>query len=86
VATPSVSSPPMVISASARLDAAHRLDIQWHRVAFERPAPPVAEPDEFEAVFLHALADHGTDNCVQAGAVAAAGKDSHSHGNNLSGR
>ena len=32
--------------AAERQDAADRLDVQGHRVAFERPAPPVAEPDE----------------------------------------
>ena len=71
--------------AAARQDAAHRLDVQRHGVPFERPAPPIAEPDELKAVLLHALADHGADNCVQPGAVAAAGEDSHSHGNHLSG-
>jgi len=72
--------------AAARQDAAHRLHVKRHGVAFERPSPSVAEPDEFEAVLLDTLADHGADNCVQAGAVAATGEDSHSHGNNLSGR
>ena len=47
--------------AAARQDAAYRLHVQGHRVAFERPAPPVAEPDEFEAVLLYALTDHGAD-------------------------
>src|SRR5581483_4388641 len=72
--------------AAPRQDAAHRLDVKRHRVAFERPAPPVAEPDEFKAVFLHALAHDGSDNSVQTGAVAASGEDSHSHGHYLSGR
>ena len=72
--------------AATRQDAAHRLDVQGHRVAFERPSPPVAEPDEFQPVLLHALADDGADNCIKTGAVAATGENSHSHGTNLSGR
>ena len=72
--------------AAARQDAAHRLHVQGHRVAFERPSPPVAEPDEFQAVLLHALADDGADNCIEAGAVAATGENSHSHATHHSGR
>ena len=59
--------------------AAHRLHVERHRVPLERTAPAVAEPDEFQAELLDTLAHYGADDSVQARAVAATGKDSHSH-------
>src|SRR5262249_13493218 len=52
---------------------------QRHHVAFERAAPTVAEPDELMAVDAHALADDGTDDRVEAGAVPAPGQYSDTH-------
>ena len=65
--------------AAARQDAAHRGDVERHRVRLERPAPAVAEPDELEPVFLDPLAHHRADDGVQPGAVATTGQHSHSH-------
>ncbi len=65
--------------AAARQDAAHRGDVERHRVRLERPSPAVAEPEELDPVFLDSPAHHGADNGVQPRAVAAPGQDSHSH-------
>jgi hypothetical protein len=69
---------------AARQYPAHRLDVERHRVAFERPAPAVAEPNELEAVLLHSATHDGTDHRVQARAVPASGQHSHSHGGKTS--
>ena len=69
---------------AARQDSPDRLYVKGNRVPFQRTVPAVTEADELISVLLYALADHGTDDSVQAGAVAATGEDSHSHGGNHS--
>ena len=65
--------------AAARQDAAHLRDAELAGRALERALPAVAEADELVAVLLDALADHGPDDGVQAGAVAAPGEHSDAH-------
>ena len=65
---------------SPREDPADRRHIERHGDALERTLPSVAEADEFIAVLLGALADDRADDGIEAGAVAAAGEDSDSHG------
>src|SRR5579875_788509 len=65
-------------------DPAYGLDVERDSVPLQGPAPAVAEPDELESVLLDALADDGTDNGIEAGAVPASGQHSHSHEGNTS--
>src|SRR5690606_20123636 len=66
--------------AAARQDAPHGLDVQRHRLALKRPAPAGPEADELVTVDAHPLADDSPDHGVQAGAVAAPGEHSNTHG------
>ena len=65
--------------AAARQDAAHRGHVERHRVRFKRPPPAVTKSEELDPVILSTLAYHRADHRVQSRAVAAPGKDSHSH-------
>ena len=69
---------------TTRQDASHRLGVQRDRVAFQRPAPPVAEPEELVAVLWDSLPDQGADHGIQPWTVATTGQHSDSHGSNIS--
>ena len=73
-----VREEPRIVPPRGRMPR-HCVDAQRHGHALERAAPAVAEADEVEAVLLHALADDGPDDGVQAGAVAATGEYSDAH-------
>jgi hypothetical protein len=60
-------------------DAAALGDAQLHGQPLEGAPPPVAEPDELEAVVADATTYDGADDRVEAGAVATAGEDSDTH-------
>ena len=61
-------------------DVAATLGAEGHGVAFHDARPAVAEADDLVAVLALALGDDGANDGVQAGAIASAGQDSHTHG------
>ena len=67
--------------AAAVQDAAGAVGVQLEALALQHAGPPVGEPEEGVAVHVDALADDGTDDGVESGAVAAPGQKSDaSHG------
>jgi hypothetical protein len=66
--------------AAAGQDAAHGGDVETDGVVLQGSSPAVPEAGEVVAVLLHALADDGPDDGVEAGAVAASGQYSDAHG------
>ena len=65
--------------AAAGEDAPYRSDVERHRVALQRPPPPISESHELVTVDLDPFAYHRPDDRIQPRAVAATGQHADSH-------
>ena len=69
--------------STARKDAAHLRNSQFHGQAFERAFPTVAKTHELVAVLGHTTSHDCADHCIEAGAVSATGEHANAHEGSL---
>src|SRR5262249_36777645 len=65
--------------APAMKNSADTTEVERHVLVFDEAAPAFEKADELIGIVENPFAHHGTDNCVQAGAIAPAGQHSDFH-------